>query len=146
MGLQRLALSSIRFYGEDYRVSERNLYSPNLSTANPARVVKTIRELKQSPEDVIFLLHNWNASPILLEFPDRIYGISWAQEAIPNSQGMIYRTSKNLRVIVLVNQDLASSNLYMMKFLKCFPQNNGWSSVLKDKDDKFYIYYTDLKA
>ena len=82
----------------------------------------------------------------MLELPGCVYSISWAQEAIPNSNGTTYHTSEDFRVIILANKELPDFSKHMKVFFGRFPQGNGWKSVPTVEDDKFYIYYADLKT
>lgn len=146
--------------GRPYIVTDNYLFQPTLSNTNVGSVVERIRSLVKSTKDVVVLANPDSYGGIsnawleikqrtlpLLYFYSRFF-YTHDTEAVDLRGSLPYRTSQDLRVILVISKFLESDGKTLSRLEQRFPQAQGWQRMKEaaDSDSLVSIWYADLKV
>jgi len=146
--------------GHRYITTENRIYIPTLSETNLKSAVDKINSVIKSPRDVVILAvldcYGSSMEP-WLEIKQRSLPLSYdfgyfsfipeVKGANLNSQ-VIFRTSKDLRVIIVISKTLEKKEDILLKLKQRFPQAKTWDRIedVTDTNALISIWYSDLKV
>lgn len=146
--------------GHKYITTENRIYVPTLSETNVKSTVDKINSVIKSPGDVVILAvmdcYGSSREP-WLEIKQRSLPLSYDFDYLsftPEVEGAdlnstaIFRTSRGLRVIIVISKTLENKEGILLKLKQRFPQAKAWNHIEDGTDVNalISIWYSDLKV
>lgn len=146
--------------GHKYITTENRIYVPTLSETNVKSAVDKINSVIKSPRDVVILAvmdcYGSSVEP-WLEIKQRSLPLSYDFSYFsftPELEGAIFhspaifRTSRDLRVIIVISKTLENKEGILLKLKQKFPQAKAWNHIEDGTDVNALIsvWYSDLKV
>lgn len=146
--------------GHKYITTENRIYVPTLSETNVKSAVDKINSVIKSPRDVVILavIDCYGASDgPWLEIKTRCIPLNHETShfsLVPGLEGAYltssttFKTSKDLRVIIVISKYLEKDENILLKLKQRFPQTKIWTRLEDNADTETLvsIWYADLKV